>query len=135
MTAYANRIKEIMAVYEQVGIGNEINLVLAVVEKGDQTAVAKLVEATSRYQTSITQLLTVEVPKSASDLHLNLIATLGRLAEGAAIMSQITNEPVIALSATQMQTSRIKPLLAAVGNLNLFFLGHNLPDSQAGITS
>ena len=136
MAAYAAGVKEIMTTYEQIGIGNEIELVLAVVEKGDQAAMTKLNETATRYQTSITQLLALKVPKSASGLHLNLITTLGRLAEGAAIMSQIESEPIVALSAAQMQTSRIKPALAAVGNLNIFFAAYGLPDDgQAGITS
>ncbi len=136
IATYAARVKEIMATYEQAGIGNEIDLVLAVVEKGDQAAVTKLSETTKRYQTSISQLLALEVPKSASGLHLNLVTTLSRLSEGAALMSQISSEPIVALSAAQMQTSRIKPALAAVGNLNIFFAAYGLPDDgQAGIAS
>ena len=105
-------------------------------EKGDQAAVTKLSETTKRYQTSISQLLALEVPKSASGLHLNLVTTLSRLSEGAALMSQISSEPIVALSAAQMQTSRIKPALAAVGNLNIFFAAYGLPDDgQAGIAS
>lgn len=126
ITAYASRVKQILAIYSTTGFGTEISLVLNVAEKGDQSSIAKLNETVRRYQLSVSELLALEVPANASLLHLNLINNLSHLAEGAALMSQIKSEPVMALSAAQMQTSRIKPTLAAIGNLNIFFSAYNL---------
>lgn len=123
---YGKTLAQIMSVYRSPGLGNELNLILEITEEGNQKARPGIVEAATRYKKTTDKLLGLTVPKSASQIHLNLINSLTRLSENAWLMTQINEEPALALGAAQLQTSRLRQALTAIANINLFFAGYNL---------
>ena len=125
---YSKKLTQIMSAYRDPGLGNELTLI-SEMANGDgvnQEIQPAISQSANRYNLSVNKLLTLAVPKSAGQLHLNLINNLSRLAENAWLMTKINEEPMIALSAAQLQPSRLRQMLANIGNINLFFAGHNL---------
>lgn len=120
---YGRQVAKIMSVFNNPGLGNEIGLTIAMAE-GEREVTSTLPDlnlALLRYHQSITDLLTVTAPKSASQIHLNLINALGRLEHNTKLMIKINNEPMVALAAADLQPGRIKNILTDIRNLNLFF--------------
>lgn len=126
ISAYAKKLSEIMSAYHAPALGVEIKLILEIVEQGKKENLPNLIVAAQRYQTSIDQLLNLTAPPSASQLQLNLLNNLVRLAENARLMTHIEEEPAIALGAAQLQTGNLKPFLSAIGNFNLFFAAQGI---------
>mgnify|MGYP001619630665 CR=1 FL=1 len=128
LTNYGTEIMEIMSVYRSPGLGNEITMILGAANDGDvtQNIQSVITKSADRYETSADKLLALIAPRSAGQIHLNLINNLMRLSENARLMAQINEEPVIALGAAQLQTNRLRQMLVNINNVNLFFAGHNL---------
>lgn len=125
ITSYGQKLAEIISAYHAPALGVEIKLLLGIVERGETQNLPGLITAAERYQTTINQLLNLAAPPSAGQLQLNLLNTTVRLAENARLMTQIMEEPAVALGAAQLQTGNLKPFLGAIGNLNLFFAAQN----------
>jgi hypothetical protein len=125
---YGQKLTQIMSAYREPGLGDELTLISAMANGSDasQEKQQEIVKSANRYNLSINKLLALTVPKTAGQIHLNLINNLTRLAENAWLMTKINEEPMVALSAAQLQTSRLRQMLATIGNINLFFSGHNL---------
>ena len=125
---YSKELLQVMSDYRTPSLGKELNLILEITEEGDsdREIQSEIIRLANRYRASVGKLLSLTVPRSASHIHLNLINNLARLSGNAWLMAQINEEPIIALSASQFQTSQLRQTLTAIGNINLFFAGHNL---------
>lgn len=122
LTDYSRAVGEIMSVYNDKTIENELALVVKASEKSDPEAAAKLSASAKRYATTVAQLKALVVPPSATQVHLNLINSLIGLAESSYLMAQIDQTPVIALESAQVYPTRLKSFFTAVNNLNFFLL-------------
>ncbi len=127
-TNYGTEIMQIMSDYRSPSLGNELTMILDVTNGGKTTQdiQSEITKSADRYKMSAGKLLALAVPRSAGQIHLNLINNLTRLSENARLMAQVNDEPIIALSAAQLQTNRLRQMLANINNVNLFFSGHNL---------
>ena len=124
---YGRELVQIMSDYHKPSLGNELILVSEAVNGNNEREIqGDIIKLANRYKISTNKLLALTAPRSAGQIHLNLINNLERLSENAWLMTQIYKEPIIALGAAQLQTSRLRQILTAIGNVNLFFAGHNL---------
>lgn len=126
LTEYGQKLAQIMSVYRSPGLGSELTRLAEVTEAGNQESLNGISAAVARYQTTIKQLLALTVPETAGQIHLNLINSLARLMENAKLMTRINEEPLLAMGAAQLQTSRLRQILTDIGNVNLFFAGNIL---------
>lgn len=137
LTDYSRAVGEIMSVYNDKTIENDLTLVNKAVEKTDPLAVAKLNASANRHATAVAQLKALVVPPSAVQVHLNLINSIIGLAESSYMMAQIDQAPVPALESAQIYPTRLKSFFTAVNNLNFFLLasGVVLPEKNRIATS
>ncbi|MFH1170336.1 MAG: hypothetical protein V1704_02155 [Candidatus Vogelbacteria bacterium] len=126
LTNYGRAVGEIMSVYNNKTIENDLVLVNKAVEKTDPLAAAKLSASANRHATAMAQLKALVVPPSAVQVHLNLINNLIGLAESSYLMAQIDQAPVTALESAQVYPTRLKSFSTAVNNLNFFLLASDV---------
>ncbi|MEK7622176.1 MAG: hypothetical protein AAB415_03275 [Patescibacteria group bacterium] len=134
---YSRAVGEIMSAYNDQTIENELALVVKAAGETDPAAVAKLRLSSTRHINAVKRLKSLVVPKTASQVHLNLINSLIGLGESSFIMAQIEVEPVMALEQAQVYPTRLKNFFTAVNNLNFFLLANNivLPAGESSVIS
>ncbi len=122
LTAYAKSLVNIMSTYHSPGLGHEVTVALKMSSTGvNQAAMAEIEQAIARYQKTTADLLALAVPKAAAQIHLNLINDLALLSKNAWVMTKLETEPIVALSAVQIQTNYLRKFLNTITNTNLFF--------------
>lgn len=122
---YGQNLSHILASFKNPGIGYELPLTLETAEAG-KNHVEELTLAANRYFQIIDALVALDTPKSAEQIHLNLINTLSKLGYSAILMSQIETEPTLALAAANFQTSNLRQFLQDIASVNLFFAAPTL---------
>ena len=101
--------------------GQAASNTVAALSKKDSTAIERI-RAEEALLLSITKnLLVLDVPESASAIHLNLLNTLTEMAELAYTMEHVEREPAFALASAEAYEKKKPELLAVLGNVNAYF--------------
>lgn len=124
--SYSQKVREVMKVYDDPNTINEMILTLGVIEKNEIANVEKLKQTTSKHLGAVHRLLAIEVPKGGEQIHLNLINALVRMTELSYMMSQVVDEPALALGAVNRYGEQLNFLLAQIKNLNTYLVGNGV---------
>ncbi len=121
LTAYSRAVAEIMSVYGDNAIENELRLAVEAAKTGDSVTIAKIAAASTRHSEASLRLKALTVPAGVAQVHLNLINSLIGLAEASYLMSTIKETPVVALASAQYTyPARLKDFSVALSNLSFF---------------
>lgn len=105
---------------------NELSLVLDLLKNSESNNLTKLTKIRILYEQTITKLLAINVPKNAQVIHLKLINSLARLAKNIDDMSQILDEPKLALQSSNIYIENMVLFFQAVESVNVFFSKQNI---------
>lgn len=124
---YSHAVAEIMSVYSDKAIENELKLAVEAAQTGDPATIAKIAESATRHGEASLRLKALIVPVNVAQVHLNLVNSLIGLAEASYLMSTIKETPVVALTSAQYTyPERLKNFFTAVNNLNFFLLASDV---------
>ncbi len=100
---------------------SEITALNQVVEQKNSSALTPLTQAQAIHQEATTKLLAVTVPKTAVTLHLSLLFHTSRMAYLAGNMTQVLDEPILALESADRYVSYILSFYRKSESINDFF--------------
>lgn len=117
---YGQQIAKTLKPYGQ-GQESEITTMLQALESRDANKAEEVAKAAQRDKQTISALLKIAVPKSAQDIHLNLVNSLSQSSALLTDMSKILDSPYLAL--TSADTYRVQQLsfYKAVDEINQYF--------------
>ena len=123
--AYGLEIVKALAPITSIDRGNEPELMLAVIQKGTtgktKTEIAQLQLDAQAFKTAQVELMKVAVPPEAAQTHLQLVNSMGTLAQLVTNMSQADKNPVLAVASGNQYTLASTRLLKIIGSVNKIF--------------
>ncbi len=117
------------------GFGSAASNTIAVLSKKDSGSIERIKAEETLLITITKELLVLDVPESASVIHLKLLNSLTELAELAYTMEQVEREPAFALASAEAYEKKKPELLAVLGEINAYFKGEGVRfDSKNAVT-
>lgn len=127
--AYAAAIAQALSSYNQKG-DNEAELMVAALDTRDQAKVIALVNAQTMYQGIVVKLEAIPVPQSALPIHTLLVTSLKQMIYLLGPMSQVLEEPVLALQASEVYLKANAQFFIALNAFNQYFRNQDLQFSD-----
>lgn len=128
---YGNDIAKITStVITQKNLTEDITALQKYTTKKDDTGLIVLAKDATRIEGLVTKLLTVNVPPSAALNHLLLVNQVESYSNTLYNLSQVTNDPIRAIVATQKYTDNIKDFGDTLQKIAAYFLHKNIVFSE-----
>lgn len=120
LTNYGTSLRDILRPLG-TGFGSAASNTIAVLSKKDSTGTERVKTEETLLVSMTKELLILDIPESASVIHLKLLNSLTELAELAYNMEQVEKEPAFALASAEAYEKKKPELLAVLGEVNAYF--------------
>jgi hypothetical protein len=129
VSTYAALMTQALASYNQKQT-NEAKIMVDALDTRDQTKALSLLSARTMYQGMVVKLESISVPESALAIHKLMITSLKQMIYLLEPMSQILDEPVLALQASEAYLEANTQFFLTLNALNQYFRDQNLQFSD-----
>lgn len=125
--AYQQGIDKILLDYGKNLTSDENAAMYQVMKNGDPEALATIQASQRNIQTTLSRLLLMKVPVSASFLHLNLVNSLARLSQIIYNMSIVSTEPLLAGQSAERRTQEYLGVISSIAAINRYLTKPIIP--------
>jgi hypothetical protein len=105
---------------------NELFTISKIVEVNNPEDIEKLKFAVSVYKEMVNDLISLSVPESVLNIHLNMVNNLNKLAENINLMKDINTDPISGLEGLQNYSPSEEALAVSFSKLRDYFERHNI---------
>ncbi len=131
MRNYGNRLGRILVADSPKASQNEIVIIEKALTSGNQSDIQQLNPIINGYNTIITNLISVTVPKNALTLHIHLINDISRVRDDIQDMSTTFNDPVKALLSMNDYRQSVSSLVSDLTQIKTYFSNNQITFTQS----
>jgi len=122
--AYAKALGAILA--NSLPSENEATIADEAFQKNDMTLLQRIDPVLTGYNKTVSSLLSVTVPESASPYHIDLINGFSMEIHNAQALRHVDSDPVLGLAAVGQELPALQRISTALGNLQRYFNANNI---------
>lgn len=127
-TPYAGQVERVLeSAIPDSPDSDVILLVQRVIEKSDQSAVARLAELEPQYAEAVSQLLEVPAPPAARESHLMLVRSLDQTRRAMVAVQDYEKDPILTMGALQALNESLPGTVAGLTGIAQQVLGEGEP--------
>lgn len=127
---YYENAKKLFETYKNEGLGSELEIVSNIIEsektENEQDSVNKLIKIADAYQSFAQKMIELEVPKSLTTYHIQIINNSNNTGISVKNMINIIDDPIIGLSGLSQYQKYSDELIASVGDLEKILLKNGI---------
>ena len=117
---YGQALGQILSTFSAVRT-NELKVMLDALDSHDQSQLAQLVKIKNDLDNTVLKLLKLKTPKSAGSIQLQLINNLNNQSKLINNMSQVFDQPLLALESAQLEYKTVGEFYQLTGEINKYF--------------
>ncbi len=119
--SYGNTLGEIIITNSTADLQSELSILQSAIANQDKKKLDDLDPIIARYQKVIDQSLKIDVPPTASLLHLNFINAVSGLTESISKMKFVIDDPLVSLKSLSLYSDNRDALVKAITDLASYF--------------
>jgi Bacterial TSP3 repeat len=124
LSSYQNAITAIFAKYWPTGKTNELSIMQQAFVNNDTKALDNMTVIISAYQNTLSNSLTLSVPKLAVSLHLNMINSLSVYIQTLKMIQLAYTDPLSGLVGLNAYQTNQANVLVSMANLRMYFINN-----------